>query len=248
MPMNHLVLVRHGQSEGNEGHRFSGWTDSPLTPKGVEDLQQAGLLLAKAGYRFDHCFTSVLSRSVDAGRIVLDSMGQPELAMTRDWRLNERHFGALQGLNRTKAIRRFGLMRIFRLQRSYTMLPPLLEDEDPRSARIDPLYAPLGIDTKDLPMAESLESTFARVVPYWEDTIKPKLGDGGCVMIAAHKNSLRVLIQHIEGLSNEDAVRLQLATSQPIIYRMDSKQNVVEQLSIGKPGRKFARWTGISPA
>lgn len=246
--MSELVIVRHGQSAGNKGHRFSGWTDSPLTPKGIDDLGQTGRMLAKAGYQFDHCFTSVLSRSVDAGRIVLDSMGQTELPLTQDWRLNERHFGALQGLDRIGALNTFGLRQLFRLIRSYTLLPPPLEDGDPRSSRIDPLYKSLRIAEKDLPMAESLEDTRDRVIPYWESTIKPRLQGDAQILIAGHKNSLRVLIQHIERLSNRNAVRLQILTSQPMIYKLDANQKLIERTSIGKPTRKYSRWTGISPA
>lgn len=246
--MTRLVLVRHGQSVGNDEHQFSGWTDLGLTPKGIEESRRCGRLLAGAGYEFDTCFTSVLSRSVDAGRLILDAMGQTELPLTRSWRLNERHFGALQGLNRSQGVRKFGLLKIWRLQRSYSIAPPALEEEDPRSPRVDPLYTQTPVAGKDLPLCESLEDTYARVIPYWESAIAPGLREGRRIVIAAHKNSLRALIKHIEGLSDRDAVRLQIVTGQPIVYRMDSGLRAVERLSIGKPARKFARFTGISPA
>ncbi len=244
--MTQLVLLRHGQSEWNRDHRFTGWSDVGLTPAGIAESREAGSALAAAGYCFDICFTSILERGVGAARATLEGMGTPDLELEQSWRLNERHFGALQGLSRGQAIWTHGLFQILRLQRSYSQAPPPVKESDPRFPAHDALYAELA--DKELPKSESLAETFARVMPYWQVVIVPHLKEGRSVLIVAHKNSLRVLAKQIENLPTAVVPRLELPTGQPLAYEFDDHLNLVRRAFLGRPPRRLRLWSGLSPA
>lgn len=244
--MIRIALVRHGQSVWNREHRFTGWSDIGLTPAGVEESREAGRILARAGLRFDVCFTSVLERGVVAAEATLAGLGGDAPPLRRDWRLNERHFGALQGMGRWEAVRSFGPLQVMRIQGSYTLVPPPLEEDDPRSACLDPLYS--AIPAKELPLSESLADTYARVVPYWQDVICAEARPGRNLLVVAHKNSLRVLIKHIEGVSHEDTPRLHIATGEPLVYEFDDDLRFQGRRHLVPKRRRFALWPGISPA
>lgn len=243
--MTSLALVRHGQSEWNKQFRFSGWSATALSPKGVEQSEAAGRLLRRKGYRFDVCFTSVLERGCASAAAVLRGMETPDMPIEKSWRLNERHFGALQGLGRMEAVRAFGLMRVLRLQGSYTDVPPPLDSCDPRYAAHDPLFA--GLTEKEIPKSESLADTYARVIPYWQESIVPHLKAQRSVLIVGHKNSLRVLAQRIESLADEAVPKLRLMTGAPLVYDFDSDLNLLGHGFL-EPQPRFNRWAGLSPA
>jgi 2,3-bisphosphoglycerate-dependent phosphoglycerate mutase len=243
--MIQLVLVRHGQSEFNRRHRFSGWAPVQLSAKGVAESERAGRSLAARGYRFDVCFTSVLDRGVAAAEAVLRGLGAEDLPLEKSWRLNERHFGALEGVGRVEAVRRYGLLRVLRLQQSYVDSPPKLDDDDPRHPGRDPAYAEL--DEKEVPNGESLRDTYARVLPCWQEQIVPWLRAREAVLIVGHKNSLRVLAKHIEGLSDEAVPKLRLDTGNPLLYQFNDDLSLRSQAFL-EPQRKYNRWAGLSPA
>jgi 2,3-bisphosphoglycerate-dependent phosphoglycerate mutase len=243
--MIQLVLVRHGQSEFNRRHRFSGWAPVQLSAKGVAESERAGRSLAARGYRFDVCFTSVLDRGVASAEAVLRGLGAENLPLEKSWRLNERHFGALEGLGRVEAARRCGLSRVLRLQQSYVNSPPKLDADDPRYPGRDPAYAEL--DEKELPNGESLRETYARVIPYWQEQIVPRLSARESVLIVGHKNSLRVLAKNIEGLSDEAVPKLRLDTCNPVLYEFNDDLSLRRHAFL-EPQRKFKRWAGLSPA
>ena len=244
--MSHLVLLRHGQSESNRDRRFTGWSDVAITPKGIRECEAAGRCMATAGYHFDVCFTSVLQRGIDAAHAALRGLGEPDLKLEQSWRLNERHFGALQGLRRRDAVRRHGVRQVVRWQSTYDEPPPPLEDGDSRLEAEDPRYAALSSD--ELPRAESLADTYARVLPYWHSAIVPLLQQEQSVLVVAHKNSLRVLVKEIEGLSNEEVPRFQLRTGQPLGYAFDENLTLLDRgfLLPQKKDLRFWRW--LSPA
>jgi 2,3-bisphosphoglycerate-dependent phosphoglycerate mutase len=245
--VSHLALVRHGQSVWNRDQRFTGWTDVGLSSKGIDESRRAGRLLADAGLRFDVCFTSVLARGVQAALHVLEGADQTSTPLLRSWCLNERHFGALQGVHRWDALRLYGPLRVIRLQRGYDVPPPPLDPDDPRCPGYDPLYAELH--EKELPLAESLADTFARVVPYWQQTIAPELMKGRNVLVVAHKNSLRTLMKHLEQIPDRDTPALRIATGEPIVYELDGNLRILQRdPPLSEPRRRFWRWTGISPA
>ncbi|MGI9591413.1 MAG: 2,3-bisphosphoglycerate-dependent phosphoglycerate mutase [Myxococcota bacterium] len=245
--MKRLALVRHGKSVWNRSHRFTGWADVGLTPEGIADSERAGRALAEVGLRFDVCFTSVLERGVDAARHALRGAGCPDLPIHQHWMLNERHFGALQGLGRWQAVRRYGLGQVLRWQSSYVLSPPVLDPDDPRAPGHDPLYA--DVPVKDLPLAESLADTYARVIPYWEEVIEPELLRGRQVLVVAHKNTLRALMKRLEGLSEEETAKLHLPAGVPVLYGFGEQDEVKERRFLGgyRP-RRFSFWRAISPA
>ena len=244
--MSRLVLLRHGQSVFNRERRFTGWSDVAITRKGIAECVEAGRLLAAAGFRFDVCFTSVLERGVHAALATIRGLGTPELEVEKTWRLNERHFGALQGMRRRDAIRAYGVRDVLRWQSSYDEPPPPLEDGDPRLAQSDPRYAELEI--KDLPRAESLADTYRRVAPYWQSAIVPRLKQEESVLVVAHKNSLRVLVKMIEGLADEEIPKLQLRTGQPLAYEFDETLNLVGRRFLTPQKRDLRFWSWLSPA
>lgn len=223
--MKRLVLVRHGQSTWNLENRFTGWVDVDLSEKGRQEAQMAGQLLKTHGFRFDHAFTSVLKRAIRTCWMMLDELDQMWVPVTKDWRLNERHYGALTGLNKAETAQKYGDEQVHIWRRSYATPPPGLELDDPRHPRFDPRYQRLT--ASDLPATESLATTLERVLPYWKQAIAPKLKEVDTVLIAAHGNSLRALIKHLDGLSDDEIVKVEIATGDPLVYEFDADLKVI---------------------
>ncbi|MBM6439798.1 2,3-diphosphoglycerate-dependent phosphoglycerate mutase [Lacticaseibacillus rhamnosus] len=222
--MAKLVLIRHGQSEWNLSNQFTGWVDVDLSEKGVEEAKHAGELIKQAGLEFDQAYTSVLTRAIKTLHYVLEESGQLWIPEMKTWRLNERHYGALQGLNKKETADKYGAYQVHIWRRSYDVLPPLLKATDEGSAAKDRRYADL--DPRIIPGGENLKVTLERVIPFWEDHIAPDLLDGKNVVIAAHGNSLRALTKYIENISDADIMNLEMATGEPVVYDFDEKLNV----------------------
>ena len=218
--MHTVVLLRHGESTWNKENRFTGWTDVDLTDKGRAEAAEAGRLLKAEGLSFDHAFTSVLKRAIRTCFMALDEMDQLWLPVTRSWRLNERHYGALQGLNKAETAAKHGEAQVKVWRRSYDIPPPPLTVDDPRHPGRDPRYASLS--PGDLPLTESLKDTVTRFLPYWTDTIAPAIKSGQRVLIAAHGNSLRALVKHLDTISDEAIIELNIPTGVPLVYELDS--------------------------
>ena len=217
--MKTLVLLRHGESTWNLENRFTGWTDVDLTPKGIAEAQEAARLLREGGYTFDLCFTSVLKRAIRTLWIVLDDLDLMWLPVHGSWRLNERHYGALQGLDKAETARQYGEDQVRIWRRSYDIPPPPLDPSDERFPGRDRRYA--GLAERELPRAESLKDTVARFLPYWQQEIAPAVKAGRRVLIAAHGNSLRALVKHLDDMSDEAIVGLNIPTGVPLIYELD---------------------------
>ena len=222
--MAKLVLIRHGQSEWNLSNQFTGWVDVDLSEKGVEEAKHAGELIKQAGLEFDQAYTSVLTRAIKTLHYGLEESGQLWIPEMKTWRLNERHYGALQGLNKKETADKYGADQVHIWRRSYDVLPPLLKATDEGSAAKDRRYADL--DPRIIPGGENLKVTLERVIPFWEDHIAPDLLDGKNVVIAAHGNSLRALTKYIENISDADIMNLEMATGEPVVYDFDEKLNV----------------------
>ncbi len=231
--MPELVLLRHGQSTWNLENRFTGWTDVDLSGQGVEEARKAGGLLRDAGYDFDTCYTSVLTRAIRTLWLTLEVLDRLWLPVVKDWRLNERHYGALQGLNKAETARQHGREKVHEWRRAYAVRPPALNPEDPRHPRHDPRYRMLSADL--LPATESLADTVARFVPYFEREIAPAVQRGQRVLISAHGNSLRALVKYLDGISDEDIPGLNIPTGFPLIYTLDDKLKPVESHYLGDP-------------
>lgn len=214
-----LILLRHGQSLWNLENRFTGWTDIDLSENGINEANRAGQTLKNHNFTFDLGFTSVLTRAIHTLEIVANQLGQPDLKTIQAWQLNERHYGALQGLNKAETMQKYGEEQVRLWRRSAETRPPALEKSDPRFPGNDPKYA--NLDPNSLPLTENLIDTAARVVPYWQSTILPELNQGKKIIIAAHGNSLRALIQHLDHLSNEEIVSLEIPTGTPLCYELD---------------------------
>ena len=219
--MPELVLLRHGQSTWNLENRFTGWTDVPLTDKGITEATTAGELLAAEGYTFDVLHTSLLLRATATANITLDVMGLHWLPVKRHWRLNERHYGALQGLNKKETAEKHGKEQVFEWRRSYDTPPPALEPDDERHPRHDRRYASLAPDL--LPATECLKDVVDRMLPYWYDAIVPDIRRGERVLIAAHGNSLRALVKHLDEVSDEEIPHLNIPTGIPLVYDLDDE-------------------------
>lgn len=217
--MPRLILLRHGQSVWNRDARFTGWTDVDLCDNGLAEAKQAAELLKAHNIQPDHCFTSYLKRSVDTLEIVLDGLGLTWLPVRRSWRLNERHYGALQGRGREEVRAEVGDEQLHIWRRSYTVRPPALEENDERFPGNDPRYA--LVPHRHLPLTESLKDTVARVLPYWQERIESLLMEGGTPLISAHGNSLRGLIKYLDGISDEDIPHLEIPTGNPLVYELD---------------------------
>ena len=213
-----LILVRHGQSMWNLENKFTGWTDVELSEQGINEAKEAGKVLKEQGFHFDIAFTSVLKRAEDTLDI-LKEMGEENIEIKRSWRLNERHYGALQGLNKDETREKYGEEQVLLWRRSTNVRPPELEETDPRYPGNDPKYKELTKD--ELPKTENLVDTIKRVVEYWDTDIKPELEKGKRVIISAHGNSLRGLIKYLDGMSDEDVIKLELQTGNPICYELD---------------------------
>ncbi|MCA3212291.1 MAG: 2,3-diphosphoglycerate-dependent phosphoglycerate mutase [Burkholderiales bacterium] len=228
-----LVLMRHGESQWNLENRFTGWTDVDLTPRGHDEARAAGELLLREGYGFDIAFTSVLKRAIRTLWITLDALDQMYLPVVHSWRLNERHYGVLQGLNKAETAARFGEEQVLIWRRAYAIAPDPLPADDPRSARNDPRYRHLK--PEEIPATECLQDTVARVVPFWNDSIAPALQRGRRVLVAAHGNSLRALIKHLDRLSDEAIVGLNIPTAQPLVYEFDATLTPLRRYYLGDP-------------
>ncbi len=229
--MYKLILVRHGESEWNKLNLFTGWTDVELSDTGRQEAKAAGQGLLEKGIKFDICFTSYLKRAIHTLNIILDEMDLAYLPVIKAWQLNERHYGALQGLNKAETAEKYGEAQVKLWRRSYDVPPPELEPNDPRCPANQETYA--GVDKKLLPLTESLAITVERVVPYFNKMIKPELEAGKTVLVAAHGNSLRALIMHLEHMSEEDVVNLNLPTGVPVIYELDDNFEVLNKEYVG---------------
>jgi 2,3-bisphosphoglycerate-dependent phosphoglycerate mutase len=228
-----LVLLRHGESLWNLENRFTGWTDVDLSPKGLEEAREAARLLQEGGYTFDVAYTSLLKRAIRTLWIVMDGMDLMWLPVHRSWRLNERHYGALQGLNKAEMAARYGDRQVLLWRRSYADPPPPLTPDDPRHPGHDRRYADLS--PAELPLAESLKDTVTRFLPYWHQAIVPALRAGKRVLIAAHGNSLRALVKHLDGISEEEIVGLNIPTGIPLVYELEDDLKPIRSYYLGDP-------------
>jgi 2,3-bisphosphoglycerate-dependent phosphoglycerate mutase len=226
-----LILLRHGQSQWNLENRFTGWVDVDLSAAGVEEAQRAGDLLASEGFAIDRAFTSVLKRAIRTLWISLDRMDQMWVPVERSWQLNERHYGALQGLDKAETAAKYGDEQVLIWRRSYDTPPPLLDEDSPEHPRHDRRYASVPADS--LPAGESLALTLVRVLPYWEEKILPCLKRGETVLVAAHGNSLRALIKHLDQMSNEEILKLNVPTAAPLVYSFNEDMSVKDKGYLG---------------
>ena len=214
-----LVLVRHGQSMWNLENKFTGWTDVELSPKGEEEAKEAGRILKEKGFEFDLGFTSELKRAQNTLKYILEEMGEEDIPVKKSWKLNERHYGALHGLNKDETKEKYGAEQVLLWRRSTDVRPPELEETDERYPGNDPKYKDLS--KEELPKTENLIDTIKRVLEYWNSDIKPEIEEGKRVIIAAHGNSLRALIKYLDNISDEDIIKLELQTGNPICYELD---------------------------
>ncbi|MFC1704528.1 2,3-diphosphoglycerate-dependent phosphoglycerate mutase [Candidatus Omnitrophota bacterium] len=228
-----VVLLRHGESLWNKENRFTGWTDVDLSEKGVQEAHDAGKVLKKEGYIFDLAFNSVLKRATRTLWIALDEMDLMWIPLHYSWRLNERHYGALQGLNKSETAKKFGEDQVLIWRRSYDTPPPVLEKTDERYPGNDPRYQ--NLDEKDVPLTECLKDTVARFLPYWHETIAPTITSGKRVLISAHGNSLRALVKYLDNVSDKDIVSLNIPTGMPLVYELDKDLNAVNRFYLGDP-------------
>mgnify|MGYP001042384915 CR=1 FL=1 len=231
--MYRLVLIRHGQSEWNEENRFTGWTDVDLSPAGVKEAQDAAKLLAQKGYTFDVAYTSVLKRAIRTLWIILDELDLMWIPVHPSWRLNERHYGALQGLDKAETAARHSDEQVHIWRRSYDVPPPPLTADDPRYPGKDPRYADLL--PEELPLTECLKDTVERMLPYWHETIAPQVRTGKRVIIAAHGNSLRALVKYLDKISDEEILALNIPTGIPLVYELDENLQPIRHYYLGDP-------------
>jgi len=229
--MYKLVLVRHGESQWNKENRFTGWTDVDLSEKGTLEAKEAGKVLKSEGYTFDIAFTSVLKRAIKTLWYIQDEMDLLWIPVTKAYQLNERHYGGLQGLNKAETAAQYGEDQVLIWRRSYDVPPPVLEKSDERYPGHDPRYQ--GLSEAELPTTESLKETVARVVPYWEKEIIPVVKSGKKVVIAAHGNSLRALVKHLDNVSNEEILKLNIPTGIPLVYELDENMKPVKKYYLG---------------
>jgi 2,3-bisphosphoglycerate-dependent phosphoglycerate mutase len=229
--MYKIVLMRHGESTWNLENRFTGWTDVDLTEKGSNEARQAGRILKEAGFSFDLAYTSVLKRAIRTLWLTLDEMDLMWLPVVHDWRLNERHYGALQGLNKAETAAQYGNEQVLIWRRSYDVPPNPLPANDPRNSFDDPRYA--GLKKEQIPLTECLKDTVARVMPAWDDTIAPAIRAGKNILISAHGNSLRALIKSLDGISDQDIVGLNIPNGQPLVYELDADLKPIKSYYLG---------------
>ncbi|MCG5238483.1 2,3-diphosphoglycerate-dependent phosphoglycerate mutase [Azospirillum doebereinerae] len=232
--MHRLILLRHGQSTWNAENRFTGWTDVGLTDRGVAETRQAAELLKAAGVDIDVAFTSVLNRAIETLHVVLRDMDRLWLPVHKHWRLNERHYGALQGLNKAETAERHSAEQVFLWRRSWDVPPPPIEPDDPRSAVSDRRYA--GIAKSNLPRGESLKDTVERVIPFWRDGISPALRLGARVLVSAHGNSLRGLVKHLDNVADQDIPLFEIPTSRPLVYELGEDLVPIRRYFLGENG------------
>jgi 2,3-bisphosphoglycerate-dependent phosphoglycerate mutase len=231
--MKTLVLLRHGQSTWNQENRFTGWTDVPLSEQGVEEARAAGRLLRSEGYVFDFAFTSVLKRAIKTLWLALEEMDRMWIPIHNTWLLNERHYGALQGLNKKETVEKHGEAQVQLWRRSYDIRPEPLRIDDPRAPHRDPRYA--SIDPASLPLTESLKDTVARVLPFWEGTMAPMVRSGQRVLIASHGNSLRALVKKLDEISDEKIAELNIPTGIPLVYQLSDDLKSIKSFYLGDP-------------
>ena len=226
-----VVLLRHGESTWNKENKFTGWTDVGLSEKGIEEAIQAGKLIKEAGFSFDVAYTSFLTRAIKTLYLSLEELDLLWIPVEKNWRLNERHYGALQGLNKAETAEKFGDEQVLIWRRSYNIPPPDLKEEDDRYPGHDPRYA--GLTKEELPLTESLELTYNRFMPYWSDTLAPVIKSGKKVIIVAHGNSLRALVKHLDNISNEEIVSLNIPTGVPLVYELDADLKPMKKYYLG---------------
>lgn len=242
--MYKLVLVRHGESEWNKANRFTGWTDVDLSEKGIAEAKEAGQTLKAQGYSFDLAFTSVLKRAIRTLWIIMDEMDLMWIPVENSWRLNERHYGGLQGLNKSETAAKFGEEQVKIWRRSYDIPPPALEKDDPRWPGNDPRYKDLS--ESELPLTECLKDTVARFLPYWHGTIAPAVKAGKKVIIAAHGNSLRALVKYLDNVSDQDIVELNIPTGMPLVYELDQDLKPIKSYYLGDPEKVKAAMEAVA--
>lgn len=230
--MKQIVLIRHGESVWNKENLFTGWTDVDLSEKGIREAHTAGLKLKSEGYNFDECWTSVLKRAIRTLWIILDEMDLMWLPIYHDWRLNERHYGALQGLNKSETARKFGEEQVKLWRRSYDVPPPPLEKTDPRWPGHETKYK--NLTETQLPLTESLKDTYHRAVPFWNEIIVPRLKAGKSMLISAHGNSLRAIVKYLDNISDTDIPELNIPTGIPLIYQFDDDLNVLKNFYLAE--------------
>ncbi len=242
--MYRIVILRHGESAWNRENRFTGWTDVDLSAAGVAEARAAGRLLKAQGLAFDIAYTSVLKRAIRTLSLALEEMDRLWLPVEKSWRLNERHYGALQGLNKAEMAAKFGEAQVLAWRRSYDMPPPPLEPGDARDAASDPRYA--GLARADIPLGECLKDTVARVLPYWTSAIAPAVRAGRKVLVAAHGNSLRALVKHLDGVSDADIVSLNIPTGVPLLYDLDAQLRPLGHRYLGDADEVARRVAAVS--
>lgn len=242
--MKKLVLVRHGESEWNKLNLFTGWMDVDLSEKGVEEAKAAGKLLKKEGYDFDICYTSYLKRAIHTLNYALDEMDRAWLPVVKSWKLNERHYGDLQGLNKSETAAKYGEDQVKIWRRSFDVKPPELSDDDERSATKQAMYR--DVDKSLLPKNESLETTIERAVPYFNEVIKKDMEAGKRVIIAAHGNSLRALVKYFDNLSKEEIIDVNIPTGTPLVYEFDDNFNVIKHYYLGNQEELAAKMNAVA--
>jgi 2,3-bisphosphoglycerate-dependent phosphoglycerate mutase len=243
-PMYKVVLVRHGESDWNKQNRFTGWTDVDLSEKGIAEAKEGGQVLQAQGYTFDIAFTSVLKRAIRTLWIVLDEMDLMWIPVQNSWRLNERHYGALQGLNKSETAAKFGEDQVKIWRRSYDIPPPPLEKDDPRYPGHEARYADLTED--ELPLTECLKDTVARFLPYWYEVIAPTIRTGKKVIVAAHGNSLRALVKYLDKISDQEIVGLNIPTGMPLVYELDENLEPLKSYYLGDPEKVRAAMEAVA--
>jgi 2,3-bisphosphoglycerate-dependent phosphoglycerate mutase len=242
--MHKLVLIRHGESTWNKENRFTGWTDVDLSEKGVQEAIEAGQVLAKEGFQFDLAYTSVLKRAIKTLNTVLDQMDQLWLPVERSWRLNERHYGGLQGLNKSETAEKFGEAQVKIWRRAYDVPPPPLTPDDERFPGNDRRYA--GLAKEDLPLTECLKDTVARFLPLWHESIAPAIKSGQRVVIGAHGNSLRALVKYLDNVSDADILELNIPTAMPLVYELDADLKPIKSYYLGDPEKVKAAMDAVA--
>jgi 2,3-bisphosphoglycerate-dependent phosphoglycerate mutase len=242
--MYKLVLIRHGESVWNKENLYTGWTDVDLSEKGLQEAKDAGILLKEQGYNFDMVYTSVLKRAIRTAWIALDQMDLMWIPVKHDWRLNERHYGALQGLNKAQTAQEFGDQQVKIWRRSYDVPPPVLTETDPRYPGSDPRYK--GLTKEQLPLTECLKDTVARVLPCWHEAIVPSIRAGKQILIAAHGNSLRALVKYLHGISDDEIVELNIPTGIPLVEELDDDVKSIRHYYLGDQDKINAAIHGVA--
>ncbi|MBE0651620.1 MAG: 2,3-diphosphoglycerate-dependent phosphoglycerate mutase [Bacteroidales bacterium] len=231
--MKRLVLLRHGESAWNKENRFTGWTNVPLSEQGIQEAKKAGKVLKKEGYSFRRAYTSYLNRAIKTLWLALEEMDMMWIEERKSWRLNEKHYGNLQGLNKAETAQKYGDEKVLMWRRSFDIPPEPLAEDDERNPRFDPRYAELK--PEELPLTESLKEVIERMLPFWESEIKPSLEEMGDLLVAAHGNSLRALVMHLKGMSEEEIIKFNIPTGIPYVFEFDDNMNFIKDYFLGDP-------------